>query len=59
MQLLICHPYGVSRAVVNDDATDEEIKRVISIASTIEEGNGNGRVKTRAMDGENSQQIWR
>lgn len=47
MRLMIFHPDGVSYATVPDDATDEEIQNIITIASTIEEGNGNGKIKMR------------
>ena len=53
MCLKIIHPYGVSYAVVDDDASDEEIARVVKIATTVKEGNGNGRIELRdgAVDG--------
>ena len=47
MKLKIIHPYGVSYAVVSDEATDEEINEVVRIATMIEEGNGSGRIKFR------------
>lgn len=47
MKLMIFHPDGVSYAYVDDNATDEEIQRVTMLAATIEEGNGNGKVKMR------------
>lgn len=48
MKLKIIHPYGISYAVVSDDATDEEINEVVQIATLIEEGNGNGKIKFRS-----------
>lgn len=47
MKLQIVHAGGVTQAIVDDDASPEEIRRIISIATTIEEGNGNGQIKVR------------
>lgn len=43
----IIHEYGVTDAVIFDDDPPEEIARIMSIAATIEEGNGNGKIRYR------------
>lgn len=49
------YPGGVSDGVIFDDMTDGEIFEMANTAATIEEGNGNGRIKKRdrasQMDG--------
>lgn len=47
MKLMIYYPGGVAQAIVSDDATDQEIAEVVKLASTIEEGNGDGRIRMR------------
>ena len=53
MHLMIFYPGGVSYGALPDDATDQDIYDVMYMASTIEEGNGNGRIKDRANKDEN------
>ena len=47
MHLMIFYPGGVSHGAIPDDATNEEIYNVMHTAATIEEGNGNGKIKRR------------
>lgn len=47
MHLMIFYPGGVSYGALSDDATNEEIYNVMHTAATIEEGNGNGKIKRR------------
>ena len=47
MKLVIRHSGGVATAYVDDDASPEEIKRVIFLALNVEEGNGDGKVRLR------------
>lgn len=48
MRLMIFYPGGVSFGTLNDDATKNDILDTIKTAITIEEGNGNGRIRERA-----------
>lgn len=47
VSVMFFYPGGVSHGVLPEDATDEEVYETAMIASTIEEGNGNGRIKKR------------
>lgn len=47
MHLMIFSPGKVSRGVVNDDATSEELYRTLYSAATKEQGNGNGKETKR------------
>ena len=47
MHLMIFYPGGVSYGALPDDASDVEIGNVMTTAATIEEGNGNGKIKKR------------
>ena len=47
MHVMIFYPGGVSHGAIPDDATNEEIYNTLYSAATIEEGNGNGKVKRR------------
>ena len=38
---------GVGSAVIDDDASDEVIYNTLYLAATIEEGNGDGKIRTR------------
>lgn len=46
MHLMIFYPGGVSTGFPVD-GTDEEIANIMYTAATIEEGNGDGKVKSR------------
>lgn len=50
MHLMIFYPGGVSYGALPNDATNEEIYDVMHTAATIEEGNGNGKIKERERD---------
>ena len=52
MRLKFCGPMGYGGIVLDDDATDEEIARVLMIAATTEPGNGSGRVFNRTKNEE-------
>lgn len=45
MHLMIFSPGKVSHGFVDDDATDETIFNVVNTVITVEEGNGDGKVK--------------
>lgn len=47
MHLMIFYPGGVSYGALPDDASNDEIYNTLYSAATIEEGNGNGRIKER------------
>ena len=47
MRLKTFSPMGCVSVVLNDDATDEEIARIMMIAATTEPGNGSGRIFRR------------
>lgn len=47
MHLMIFYPGGVSYGTLPEDSTNQEIFDVMYTAATIEEGNGNGRIKRR------------
>ena len=47
MHLMIFYPGGVSYGALPDDSSDEEIYETMYVAATIEEGNGDGKIKTR------------
>lgn len=56
--VMFFYPGGVSHGVLFDDMSDEEIFETAKTAATIEEGNGNGKIKQRErpdMDGSSSQ----
>lgn len=50
MHLMIFYPGGVSYGALPDDATNSEIYNAMYTAATIEEGNGNGKIKERERD---------
>ena len=50
MHLMIFYPGGVSYGALPDDASNEEIYNVMQTAATIEEGNGNGKIKERTRE---------
>lgn len=50
MHLMIFYPGGVSYGALPDDASNNEIYNVMHTAATIEEGNGNGKIKERERD---------
>lgn len=52
MRLKFCGPMGYGGIVLDDDATDEEIARVMMIAATTEPGNGSGRIFKKNVDEE-------
>ena len=47
MHMMIFYPGGVSYGALPEDATDQEIYDVMYTAATIEEGNGDGKVRKR------------
>ena len=47
MHLMIFYPGGVSQGFLPSDATNEEIFDVMYTAATVEEGNGDGKVRKR------------
>ena len=47
MHLMIFYPGGVSYGALPDDSSDQDIYNVMYTAATIEEGNGNGKIKER------------
>ena len=47
MHLMIFYPGGVTHGAISDDASNKEIFDTLFTAATIEEGNGNGRIKRR------------
>lgn len=47
MHLMIFYPGGVSYGALPDDASNDEIYDVMYTAATIEEGNGDGKVRKR------------
>ena len=60
MQLKIFYPGGVSYGALPDNASDEEIYNALYLAATVEEGNGNGKIKQRVrpeVDTESSKKI--
>ena len=44
---MVFYPGGVSDGYLPEDATDEEIYDMMYTAATVEEGNGDGKVKKR------------
>lgn len=47
MHLKIFYPGGVSYGALPDDASNQEIYDALYLAATVEEGNGNGKIKKR------------
>ena len=47
MHLMIFYPGGVSYGALPDDASNEEIYDAMYTAATVEQGNGDGKVKHR------------
>ena len=47
MHMMIFYPGGVSYGALPEDATDQEIYDVMYTAATVEEGNGDGKVRKR------------
>lgn len=47
VSMMIFYPGGVSYGVPDDINNDEEVYSIMQTAATIEEGNGNGKVKKR------------
>lgn len=47
MHLKIFYPGGVSYGTLPDDASNQEIYDALYLAATVEEGNGNGKIKKR------------
>lgn len=47
MHLQIFYPGGVSYGTLSDNASDMELYNALYLAATIEEGNGNGKIKQR------------
>lgn len=47
MHLMIFYPGGVSYGALPDDASNDEIYDTMYTAATVEEGNGDGKVRKR------------
>lgn len=47
MHLMIFYPGGVSTGYPVDITDNNEVRDIMTTAATIEEGNGNGKIKTR------------
>lgn len=47
MRLAIFYPGGVSYGTLSDESTNDDILDLITTAITVEEGNGNGRIRKR------------
>ena len=47
ISMMIFYPGGVSYGVPEDISDDREVYNIMHTAATIEEGNGNGKVKKR------------
>ena len=47
ISVMYFYPGGVSNGVIFEDDTDKDIFNMAMTASTVEEGNGNGKIKHR------------
>lgn len=47
VHVMMFYPGGVSDGVIFEDMTDRDIFEMAKTAATIEEGNGNGKIKKR------------
>lgn len=47
VHVMMFYPGGVSDGVIFEDMTDKDIFEMAKTAATIEEGNGNGKIKER------------
>lgn len=47
MHVMMFYPGGVSSGYLPEDHTDQDIIDMVTTATTIEEGNGNGKIKKR------------
>ncbi len=47
VHVMMFYPGGVSDGVIFEDMTDRDIFDMAKTAATIEEGNGNGKIKRR------------
>lgn len=47
VHVMMFYPGGVSDGVIFEDMTDRDIFEMAKTAATIEEGNGNGKIKER------------
>ena len=54
MHLMIFYPGGVSYGTLPDDASNDEIYDAMYTAATIEEGNGDGKIKKRKNEKEDT-----